>query len=93
MWVIKLSGAALAAAVLAVSAYGMTEANPDIIKHAFLTVDTVKVSDIHCNYLARSMICNLLSTKPLLLTITWGSNGSIYVGCNERVRWLLKSCA
>ena len=45
MWAIKMSGAAFAAAILAVSAYGMTQADPGIVKSGFSTVDTVKVSN------------------------------------------------
>jgi len=43
MWAIKLGGAALAAAVLAVCIYGMTQADPGIVTSSFGTVDTVKV--------------------------------------------------
>ena len=44
MWSIKMSGAVFAAAVLAMSAYGMTQADPGIVKNGLRTVDTVKVN-------------------------------------------------
>ena len=50
MSVLKLSAGAFAAVVLAVSAYGMTQVNPNIVKQGFHTIDTVKASPHTYNF-------------------------------------------